>query len=210
MKISIINGSPKPGKNTSEILIHFFLAELAGKHSVETYRPGKQPLSPEQIDQLGASDVILFAFPLYVDSIPSHLLKLLVEISNQTKLSSKTMVYCLVNNGFFEGIQNHIAIEQMQLWCASVGATWGQAIGLGAGEMLPFIADIPLGHGPNKNLGHAMKELVHNVQNRTGGANIYISPNWPRPLWKLQSSLFVWYPRAKQNGLKIRELSAPR
>ncbi|MDD6072261.1 MAG: NAD(P)H-dependent oxidoreductase [Clostridiales bacterium] len=210
MKISIINGSPKSGKNTSEILINFFLAELGGKHSVETYRPGKQPVSSEQLEQLRESDVILFAFPLYVDSIPSHLLKLLVEISNQTKLYSKTMVYCLVNNGFFEGIQNHIVIEQMQLWCASAGATWGQAIGLGAGEMLPFIADIPLGHGPNKNLGRAMKELVHNVQNKTGGDCMYISPNWPRPLWKLQSSLFVWYPRAKQNGLKIRELSATR
>ena len=51
----------------------------------------------------------------------------------------KTPGRCVINNGFFEGKQNHIAMEQMEIWCESAGAKWGQAIGIGTGEMLPFI-----------------------------------------------------------------------
>lgn len=206
MKISIINGSPKQGKNTSELLIKFFLAEIGNKHSVEIYRLSKETLGQEQFEMMAASDALLFVFPLYVDSIPSHLLKLLVKIDEKKILSKNTMVYCMINNGFFEGKQNHIAIEQMKIWCTSAGAEWGQAIGIGAGEMLPFISDIPLGHGPNKNLGYAIKCLVKNILNKEGDKNILFSPNYYRPLWKIQSTLFVWYPRAKRNGLRLRDI----
>ena len=112
----------------------------------------------------------------------------------------------MINNGFFEGRQNHIAIKQMQHWCTSAGVTWGQAIGIGAGEMLPFISGTPLGHGPNKNLGIAITEFVQNIQTQKSGKALFISPNWPRSVWKLQSTLLVWYPRAKRNGLKWKEL----
>ena len=108
MKISIINGSPKQGKNTSELLIKFFLAEIGNEHSVEIYRPSKENLGQEQFELMAKSDVMLFVFPLYVDSIPSHLLKLLVEIDKKKILSKKTMVYCMINNGFFEGKQNQL------------------------------------------------------------------------------------------------------
>ena len=207
MKISIINGSPKQGKNTSELLIKFFLTEISNEHSIEIYRPSKENLGQEQFELMAKSDVMLFVFPLYVDSIPSHLLKLLVEIDKKKMLSKKTMVYCMINNGFFEGKQNHIAIEQMKIWCESAGGEWGQALGIGAGEMLPFISDIPLGHGPNKNLGYAIKRLVKNILNKKNDKNILFSPNWPRILWKIQSTLFMWYPRAKKNGLKLKDIS---
>ena len=95
----------------------------------------------------------------------------------------------------------------MKIWCESAGGEWGQALGIGAGEMLPFISDIPLGHGPNKTLGCAIKILVKNILNKKTDKNILFSPNWSRTLWKIQSTLFVWYPRAKKNGLKFKDIS---
>lgn len=35
------------------------------------------------------------------------------------------MVYCIINNDFFEGWQNHIALEQMKNWCNAMELTWG-------------------------------------------------------------------------------------
>lgn len=206
MKISIINGSPKQGKNTSELLINFFLSEIGSENCIKIYRPGKEPLGQEQFEALSKSDVLLIVFPLYIDSIPAHLLQLLIDIQKKKILSKNTMVYCIINNGFFEGKQNRIGIEQMKIWCAATGTTWGQAIGAGAGEMLPFISEISLGHEPNKNLGYAIKCLVNNLLNKKTGTDILFSPNWPRALWRIQSTLFVWYPRAKQNGLKLRDI----
>lgn len=206
MNISIINGSPKLGKNSSELLINLFLPQLDEKNTLHIYRSSNEDLCHEQLHILASSDILLFVFPLYIDSIPSHLLRLLIELCNKKILSKSTTVYCMINNGFFEGKQNHIAIEQMQHWCTSAGATWGQAIGIGAGEMLPFISNTPLGHGPNKNLGIAITEFVQNMQNKKSGKTLLISPNCPRSVWKLQSTLLVWYPRAKQNGLKWKDL----
>ena len=96
----------------------------------------------------------------------------------------------------------------MRNWCRAVGLTYGQTLGIGAGEMLAFIKDVPLGHGPNKNIGTALQKLSQNILSRSQGEDLFISPNWPRFLWKIQASLFFWYPRAKKNGLKRRDTSA--
>lgn len=204
MKISIINGSPKVGKSTSKLMIEY-LIPLIDNNEIVTYN--KTIFTEKQFSEVKRSDVLIFVFPLYIDSIPANLLQLLIEFEKRSIFSNDTMVYCIVNNGFFEGKQNHIAIDQMKNWCQSVDLIWGQAIGLGAGEMLPFLKDIPLGHGPNKNIGKAFKELACNITALSSGLDLFVSPNWSRFLWKIQASLFVWYPRAKKNGLKKCDLS---
>lgn len=204
--ISIINGSPKRGKSTSELMIQYFCQEMSDEKTVTVYDASKAPLQQSQYEEIVNSTALLIVFPLYVDSIPSNALRVLADLEKQYKLRKNMMVYCIVNNGFFEGKQNYIAIEQIKNWCDVTGTTWGQGIGIGAGEMLPLITDIPLGHGPNKNLGRAIKLLANNMQNQKSGENILISPNWPRFLWKIQSSLLVWYPRAKHNGLTKRDM----
>ena len=206
MKITIINGSPKNKESVSELLIKLFLNEIGNEHFIKIYNPSKENLDFEKIRIISESDAILFVFPLYVDSIPSHLLKLLVEIYKKKILSQNTIVYLIINNGFFEGKQNYIAIEQLKIWCKYVEAKWGQAIGIGAGEMLKFISNIPLGHGPNKNLGYAMKSLAKNILDQKSDKDILISPNWPRIMWKIQATFLVWYPCAKKNGLKLRDI----
>lgn len=205
MKISIINGSPKPGESNSGIMSEY-ITSLIGGQEIIIYNIGKVGLTEEQFAKISKSDALIFAFPLYVDGIPSHLLHLLADFEKRIVFNKNTMVYCIVNNGFFEGKQNRIAIDQMKNWCSAVGLIWGQAIGIGAGEMLPFIKDIPLGYGPNKNIGNALKELVCNIKYSDSGKDIFISPNWPRFLWRIQASLSVWYPRARKNGLNRREL----
>lgn len=200
MGISIINGSPKMGKSTSALMIEYFLTEIK-QQDVEVYNINQSTLSEEQISKIQNSNALIFAFPLYIDSIPAHLLRELLILEQKGFKGKDIKVYCIVNNGFYEGTQNHIAIEQMKLWCKAVNLTWGQAIGTGAGEMYPLVKDIPLGHGPNKNIGHTLKDLAHHVLSGCSGTEHLISVNWPRFLWRIQSSTLVWYPRAKDNGL---------
>ncbi len=163
--------------------------------------------SNTQFSLIQHSDVLIFVFPLYIDSINSALLRFIIELEKRGFENKNINVYCIINNGFYEGRQNHVAADIMQNWCKAAGLTYGQTLGIGAGEMLPFLKDIPLGHGPNKNIGIALQKLSQNILSLHQGKDLFISPNWPRFLWKIQASLCFWYPRAKKNGLKREELN---
>ncbi len=206
MEITIINGSPKRDKSTSDLLMEYLISQINDNNEIELHNIKNDTFTERQFEKVQNSDVLIFAFPLYVDSVPSHVLKLLIELEKRNFATKNIAVYCVINNGFFEGHQNRIAITQMKNWCRSCGFIWGQAVGIGAGEMLPFLKDIPMGHGPNKNIGSALKCLSKNILSKSAGQDILVSPNWPRLLWKIQSSFSVWYPRAKSNGLTRKEL----
>ena len=121
MNISIINGSPKSGESTSGLLIKYLLQET-GESNAQVF---KCSLQATELAEIASSDVLVFVFPLYVDSIPSQLLQFLIILGELKDLNHDMMVYCVVNNGFFEGTQNYIAIQQMKNWCAAANLKWG-------------------------------------------------------------------------------------
>ncbi len=205
MKICIINGSPKESKSTSELLIGYLMPFIKGNEII-TYNVCKTDFSKTQFSQIQSSEVLIFAFPLYIDSINSLLLRFLIELQKREFRNKNINVYCIINNGFYEGRQNHVAADIMKNWCKAAGLIYGQTLGVGAGEMLPFLKDIPLGYGPNKNIGIALQKLSQNILSLNQGEDLFIAPNWSRFLWKIQASLCFWYPRAKKNGLKRKEL----
>ncbi len=205
MKICIINGSPKAGKSTSELLIGYLMSFIKGNEIVKC-NVCETDYSKTLFSQIQSSEVLIFVFPLYIDSINSHLLRFLIELQERGFENKNINVYCIINNGFYEGWQNHVAADIMKNWCEATGLTYGQTLGVGAGEMLPFLKDIPLEHGPNKNIGIALQKLSSNILSLNKGKDLFISPNWPRFLWKIQASLDFWYPRAKKNGLKRKDL----
>lgn len=205
MKICIINGSPKESKSTSELLIGYLMPFIKG-NEVTTYHVCEMDFSKTQFSLIQSSEVLIFAFPLYIDSINSSFLRFLIELQKRGFRNKNINVYCMINNGFYEGSQNQVAADIMQNWCKATGLTYCQTLGIGAGEMLPFFKDVPLGRGPNKNIGIALQKLSHNILSLNQGEDLFISPNWPRFLWKIQASLCFWYPRAKKNGLKKNEL----
>ena len=204
MKISIINGSPKVGKSNSEILGNYLLS-LLKDNGIRKYYSISVRLDDKIKNEIYNSDVLIFLFPLYVDGIPSNLLKLLVEFEKEKVVNPATRVYCIVNNGFYEGKQNRLAILQIKNWCEKVKARWGQGIGVGAGELLPYLKKYPLGQGPLKNLGKVLDKFSANILTLKSDEDIYINPNWLRSLYFLQGSI-SWILKGRKNNLRVREL----
>ena len=204
MKISIINGSPKAGRSNSEILGNYLLS-LLKDNEIRKYYSISVRLDDKIKNQIYNSDVLIFLFPLYVDGIPSNLLKLLVEFEKEKVVNPATRVYCVVNNGFYEGKQNHLAILQIKNWCEKVKARWGQGIGVGAGELLPYLKKCKLEQGPLKNLGKALEKFSINILTLKNGKDIYINPNWLRSLYFFQGSI-SWILKGRKNNLRVREL----
>ena len=204
MKIIIINGSPKTLKSNSEILGNY-LFPLLKENNIKKYYSIYFQLNDKTKNEIYNSDVLIFIFPLYVDGIPSNLLKLLVKFEKENVVRPKTKIYCIVNNGFYEGKQNFLALLHMKNWCKKVNAKWGQGIGIGSGELLPYLKKFKLGQGPLKNLEKILNRFSRNILTLNSDKNIYITPNWPRSLYFIQGSI-SWILKARKNNLKIREL----
>ena len=108
MKISFINGSPKIGTSCSGTLLNQLQKDLLNKGAqiISTedffvYRINKAPLSDANIAEIIKSDIIVVAFPLYVDGIPSHMLAALYQLEEAfLKVSEpqKTLFYGIINN----------------------------------------------------------------------------------------------------------------
>lgn len=90
MNISIINGSPKLGKSTSELLIKYLLQEM-GECNAQVF---KSSLQTTELAEIANSDVLVLVFPLYVDSIPAQLLQFLIVLEEWQNLNHGMMVYC--------------------------------------------------------------------------------------------------------------------
>ncbi len=204
MKIIIINGSPKTLKSNSEILGNY-LFPLLKENNIKKYYSIYFQLNDKTKNEIYNSDVLIFIFPLYVDGIPSNLLKLLVEFEKENAIRPETKIYCIVNNGFYEGKQNFLALLHMKNWCKKVNAKWGQGIGIGSGELLPYLKRFKLGQGPLKNLEKILNRFSRNILTLNSDKNIYITPNWPKSLYFIQGSI-SWILKARKNNLKIREL----
>ena len=204
MKIIIINGSPKTLKSNSEILGNY-LFPLLKENNIKKYYSIYFQLNDKTKNEIYNSDVLIFIFPLYVDGIPSNLLKLLVNFEKENVVRPETKIYCIVNNGFYEGKQNFLALLHMKNWCKKVNAKWGQGIGIGSGELLPYLKKFKLGQGPLKNLEKILNRFSRNILTLNSDKNIYINPNWPKSLYFIQGSI-SWILKARKNNLKIQEL----
>ena len=207
MKIALINGSPRFGESNSGSLLGRFEPILGEGHEISRYSLNKGRLSPEEYQRICGSDALVFAFPLYIDAIPSNMFRVLVELERYLKAEKhgEIRVYAIANNGFFEGIQNHIAFGILANWCARAGVTFGQGIGQGAGGMVGELKNVPLGKGPNKNLGRALGALAERIVSGTSGEPAFISPNFPRFAWRAAGTM-DWNATAKKNGLKRNDL----
>jgi hypothetical protein len=182
MKISLINGSQKNREANSGIILDKLNGLIKEKHEVKIYKSGITLFSDETFKAIISADVIIFAFPLFYDSIPSHTLKMLVEMENVIKReqAKHLIIYAIINNGFYEGNQNSIAFEILQHWCEHCGIKFGGGIGQGSGEMFGKKKDVPIPKSPFKKFYKALQLMVEKMESKESFGIIYLNPGIPR------------------------------
>ena len=207
MKIALINGSPKVKRSASEIILNSLKKLFDENDTLLEFKLKTPKLSIRKIEEISKCNVLVFAFPLYIDEIPAHLKDCLYQIEKYLKTNAdhNIKVYTLVNCGFYEGKQNLIALSMMENWCKKAGVSWGQGIGIGGGGMLPGMAGVSDGQGPKKNMWNTLNTLADNIKNFSSSKNIYISPNFPRFVYKLGGDA-GWRQQIQANGLSKKDL----
>ena len=148
MKTVFINGSPKKKFSASSYFLAMERLFVSGQKVNETLRT---PADHARIlEQLRDADAAVFVLPLYVDGVPSHVLRFLEELESFCKENRcQFHVYCIANNGFIEGRQNEPLMQVFENFCARAGLAWGGGVGVGGGVMLNvtrilFVVDIAL------------------------------------------------------------------
>jgi multimeric flavodoxin WrbA len=208
MKIALINGSPKRKDSASGLILEKFKAFVTGDDQIISELHFYQPqITAEEVEQLIDCDALVFAFPLYVDAIPSHLLRCLRQLEWVfTALNGREiMVYAIVNCGFYESEHNELALEMMENWSKRAGLKWGQGLALGTGGMLNMLERIQPGQGPFKKLKTVFTQLANEILNRSSAKTIYFTAVFPRFLYKLAAEA-GWRKEIKANGLKKKDL----
>ena len=113
MKIALINGSQKTGESNSGIILGRVNGLINGKHEVAIYNSGISLFTDETFKKIVCADALILAFPLFVYAVPSHTLKMLMELENVIKRekADSLIMYAIVNCGFYEGKQSNAAFK---------------------------------------------------------------------------------------------------
>ena len=144
-KAQLIVGSPKTkSPSTSGVLGGYLLGRLKA-HGWETesltLRAGLRlkPGQEELLSWTDPADLLLLAFPLYVDSLPFLVTKALEVIaSHRQALPNRRpqRLVAIVNNGFPEAAQNALALALCRRFADRSGIAWAGGLAMGAGEAL--------------------------------------------------------------------------
>ena len=135
MKTVLINCSPKKRFCASAYFLFLQGIFVGGKKVNETLRT---PADHNRIlEQLRDAQAVVFGLPLYVDGVPSHVLRFLEKMETFCRENGlKFRVYCVANNGFIEGKQNEPLMQVVENFCVRAGLVWSGGVGIGGGVML--------------------------------------------------------------------------
>lgn len=146
MKALILNGSPRGEKATSHAL-GSLLADGLRLHGVEVDRAyalgalHDEARTSALLDAIDVADLVVLAFPVYVDSLPAPLTRLLELVAARTVHRSTATPRCrrlaaIVQCGFPEAAQCDTALAICRHFAGAAGFEWAGGVALGEGGML--------------------------------------------------------------------------
>lgn len=160
----------------------------------------------ELVQRLLSAKTIVLGIPLYVDGIPSHVLRIMEEMEGY-EASKEKKIYVVSSMGMYESSQIKNLLSMIKTWCCACGYIYGGGIAIGAGGMMRSLVRPNAGAGgPAKNVILGLRELANAINSSSEIADIYADAlNFSRRLYmKIANS--NWPKSAKQNGLKKRDL----
>jgi len=146
----LLGGSPRGEQSSSTVLGRYLLAQLAGRGlSTESLQIYGAQRSAAGVDGLLAAtdraDLIVVSFPLYVDSLPAGVIRMLERIAAHRRAvgaakieraSGPQRLAAIVQCGFPEARHNHTALAVCRQFALETGFVWTGGLPLGGGHGL--------------------------------------------------------------------------
>jgi Predicted flavoprotein len=207
----LLVGSPRTKKSTSASLGGYLFEQLEAR-GIETrtiqdytslYLQERMNAMYEAIDN---ADLVVLAFPLYVDSLPAPVTAALEKIAAHRKGNPSPLRFAAIANcGFPEAHHNNTALAICAEFTRQNDFTWMGSLALGAGEGI--VHGIPL----NELDGRAipLKKALDLTTEAFASGNpipqsardLFAKPIIPNWMYTLQGQ-FGWQQQAKQYGMQ--------
>lgn len=210
MKALLMNGSPKAAGSASGVVLDAIAAVLAPV--AETRRKRAVTAGPATEEDVDA-DVLVLAFPLYVDCLPAPLLEWLLSYRAMAPDRAgwkPTRVYAVCNCGFHEAAQTELALAVVENFARSAGLEWGGGLGVGSGGMLAGLAAVPPGASIKRRVSQGLDWIAGLAARGDGrGETRFVRFAFPRFAYILAAHA-GWRSMARANGLRSRDIGRPR
>lgn len=203
MSTLMLCGSPHNEGGNSTYFLNALKEKLNEKGEIYNIMQSSEISEAAFLQALKNGENIVFSFPLYADSLPAYFLAFLKRLNTSVgSIVSQSGVYVIVNNGFYDDVQNNIAIKIIWKWCDKCGLAKGRALAIGAGGM---VHAAPLGKGPLAKVDAALEEMAEDIKNNRSGDTIFVKPSFPRFLFTFMGNL-SFTAEGKKNGLSKADI----
>ncbi len=218
-RVLLLIGSAKLNRSTSEVLGTYILDQLGETgfesetmfaHKILKSNTAKNEL----LSSINKADLIILAFPLFVDCLPYPVISMLEYIaknrSTDNHLNEQSLV-CIVNCGFPEAHQNDTAVAICRQFARETGLGWSGGLALGAGEGIAGrdLSTVKrLARNVIKSLDLAIEALADNKPVSQKAIDLMAKPLMPKWMYFIGGSS-RWKREAKEHGVRDIILSRP-
>ncbi len=214
-KALLLIGSPKKKNSTSESVGGYLLEELRKKgyicdrlHVLTALKDDIEEL----LSKVNDTDLLIISFPLYVDCLPSSLIRALelIGINRREKnITKKQSLIAISNNGFPESFHNYTALDICKNFASKSGFNWLGGFAMGSAGAISGRPIEQLG-GMTRNkvaaLNMTVEAIVNNNSIPSEAFELMSSNLMPTLLYTFAGNM-GWKTQAKQYG-SAKELYA--
>jgi multimeric flavodoxin WrbA len=206
----LLVGSPKTRKSTSNSLGGYLFEQL-GAQNIQTdtiylHTVLRSPAKMQALlDALDTADLVILAFPLYVDSLPAPVIESLERIAAHRERrdpSQRQLFAAIANCGFPEAHHCATALAICETFAWQAGFEWAGSLALGGGEMVNGAALVEAGGMTiriRKALELAAEALAQGQAVPKAVEEMMATPVIPNWTYRLMGGL-GWLQRAKHYG----------
>jgi multimeric flavodoxin WrbA len=208
-RVLLLVGSPKATQSTSASLGAYLLKFLEAKgFGTNTIMVNQSLRSSEGLEKLIAAvngaDIVVLAFPLYIDSLPSGVIRVMELIAENRRVKDirkGQRFAAVVNSGFPEAQHNDIALAICRRFASESGFRWAGGLALGGGEAIEG-EDLDKSGGrarfARKALGLAAEAIAEDREISEEAIKLMARPFVPSLIYTLIGGM-GWKRRAREN-----------
>jgi multimeric flavodoxin WrbA len=214
----LLVGSPRLEKSTSTSLGSYLFEQLK-KHGVESesifiYKAINTRERMEALRQaIDRADLVVLAFPLYVDTLPAPVISVLEDIvAHGTSKTKPTRFSAIVNCGFPNASQNASSIAVCSEFAREAEFEWMGGLSLGAGEGMVHARPLAALGGQGAPLRNALEiaagELAQGHPISDNAQKLLAKPLIPEWMFRLGGTI-GWKMQARKFGTQKQLKARP-
>jgi hypothetical protein len=216
----LLVGSAKPaGQSTSEVLGSYLVQKLAERDIVITTMHVARAMRTEErtaalLAAVDAVDIVILAFPLYVDGLPYLVTQALEHIAahrdNETDIQ-RPLLLAIANCGFPEAQHNATALAICRQFADAAGFAWAGGLALGEGGALngqPLAKAGGMAHNVVAALDLAAAALAEGEPVPSEAIALMARPFIPASAYMLMGDV-GWLAQARRNRALTRLAARP-